>query len=320
MNKYLEFSAEVEYARANNKPIVALESTLITHGFPYPHNFELAAELEDIVRSHDAVPATIALMNGKIKIGLSTDDLKSLVDDTEVYKASRRDIPYFLTKQVSAGTTVAATLYCAHLAGIKIFATGGIGGVHRGDQLDISADLIELSRTPLAVICAGAKAILDLPRTLEFMETFSIPVIGYGTSSFPAFYTAQTQHKLYAQVDEVSDLASVLNTHWDLGMDAGVLIVNPIAEEDEIPAASIEPAINAALAKANSLEISGKAITPFLLQEVAAVTQGKSMLANKKLIKNNVTLAAQLANSVVSLNASMQLALRMTQEEDRLLN
>lgn len=298
MQAFFEFSDEVALAFQNKKPVLALESTLITHGLPFPDNINTALELEKIVREHDVVPATIAVIKGKIKIGLSLSEMKELVADNKVLKASRRDLAYVISQGLSAGTTVAATMYCADVAGIKIFATGGIGGVHRGDDQDISADLIELARTPMAVICAGAKAILDLSRTLEYLETHSVPVIGYKTDTLPAFYSASSTHKLPARCDELNDLAKLLKIHWALGMNSGVLIANPIPSENEIAAEVIEPAIAEALTHAEEERIRGKDVTPFLLAKVAKVTAGKSIEANVHLIKNNVRLGAQLAQKM----------------------
>jgi len=298
MQTFFEYSPEVKQALIEHQPIVALESTLITHGLPDPLNCETAIAAENIVRENGAIPATIAIINGKIKIGLTTSDLEKLVNDPHVTKASVRDIPHILTKRSNAGTTVAATVFCADAAGLKIFATGGIGGVHRGDDQDISADLIELSKTPMAVICAGAKAILDLPKTLEFLETFSIPVIGYRTSSFPAFYTAETPYILNTHYDDIASLAAHLKIHWQLNLRSGLLIVNPIPMDAEIPTDVIEPAIKEALKNAIQKKIYGKEITPYLLSEVATVTKGKSIESNITLIKNNVRLGALLAKHI----------------------
>ena len=297
MQQYFEYSTEVKNALDNKKPVLALESTIITHGMPYPANLETALVVEELARENNVTPATIAIMNGKIKIGLSRDELETLASQNS-HKAGTRDIPYYLSQRVNAGTTVAATLFCAHRAGIRVFATGGIGGVHHGSSQDISADLIELSRTPVAVICAGAKAILDLPRTLEFLETYNIPVVGYQTSTLPAFYTASTTYPLNCRIDDVTSLVNLLNIHWKLGMASGVLVTNPIPLDDEIPATIIEPVIEMALQSAQQKNISGKEITPFLLSEIAAVTKGKSMAANISLIKNNVSLGAQLAAAI----------------------
>lgn len=298
MRPFFEYSEEVAHAIKNKKPLLALESTLITHGLPYPHNLEIAKSVETIARDAGVTPATIAIMNGKIKIGLSESELGILIADKRAVKASTRDIPYVLSQKLNAGTTVAATLYCAHQAGIKVFATGGIGGVHRGEAGDISADLTELAKTPVAVVCAGAKAILDLPRTLEYLETLSIPVIGYQTDLLPAFYTKETPYKLHATASDIAALAAMLKIHWQLGMTSGILVANPIAESDEIPAQEIEPVIADALEQANRKGLTGKSITPFLLSEVANATKGKSMTANISLIKNNVRVGAELALAV----------------------
>lgn len=294
----MEYTAEVKAALSNRQPVLALESTIITHGMPYPDNLKTAQTVEALVRAQGVTPATIAIMNGKIKVGLSEQDLEQLVHDQGAMKASKRDIPYMLQRKLNAGTTVSATLFCAHLAGIKVFATGGIGGVHRGDAMDISADLIELAQTPLAVICAGAKAILDLPRTLEFLETYSVPVIGYGTQQLPAFYTRESEYRLPIQINKISELTDYLNIHWQLKIPSGVLIMNPVPKENEIAAAIIEPAIQAALQRALENNIVGKDMTPFLLKEVSMATQGKSLAANISLIKNNVLLGAQLAKQL----------------------
>lgn len=300
MQPFLEFSDEVATALHQNKPVLALESTIITHGLPYPHNLETAIICENIAREEGVTPATIAILNGKIKIGLSANELEQLVQDKQSIKASVRDLPLAISQRLSAGTTVAATMHCAHRAGIAVFATGGIGGVHRGDDQDISADLIELARTPVAVVCSGVKSILDLPRTLEYLETMSVPLIGYQTNNLPAFYTANTAHLLPATTNDLSQLADFINTHWQLGFNAGVLVANPIPSEHEIPAQDIEPVIQQALKLAQNKNIIGKAITPFLLNEVKNATAGKSMQANLALIKNNVLLGAKLAKTLIN--------------------
>ncbi|HHT0593419.1 TPA: pseudouridine-5'-phosphate glycosidase [Legionella anisa] len=301
MKQFFDYSPEVKSALENKKPVLALESTIISHGMPYPDNYETAQAVEHIVRGYDVTPATIAVIDGKIKIGLTQNELHHFAGNKEVLKASRRDLPFLAANRYSAGTTVAATLFCAAKAGIKLFATGGIGGVHRGDAQDISADLIEISRTPIAVICAGAKAILDLPRTLEFLETMSVPAIGYRTQVLPAFYTDSTQYSLSTWVEDVPTLAQIVTAHWDIGMSSGVLITNPIPAEFNIPLEVIEPVIMDAISKAEQNNISGKALTPFLLAEVAQLTQGKSLLANIALIKNNARLGAELARAVFAL-------------------
>lgn len=295
MQNFIEYSSEVRQAIENKQPILALESTIITHGLPYPHNLETAISLEKITRENNVTPATIAVLNGKIKIGLSQNELEHLSRDKNVRKVSRRDLAYAISQNISAGTTVAATLFCAAKTGIKVFATGGIGGVHRGDDFDISADLIELARNPVAVICAGAKAILDLPRTLEFLETFSVPVVGYRTPVLPAFYTDTTDYSLPASVNDVRSLVNMLQTHWQLGMSSGVLVTNPIPVEFAIRAEKIEPLIAKAIKQAIEQNICGKELTPFLLSEIASSTQGESIQANIALIENNVRLGAQVA-------------------------
>jgi pseudouridine-5'-phosphate glycosidase len=300
MQNFFEYSDEVKQALANNKPILALESTVITHGLPYPANAETGLALEQIARDLNVVPATIAIMNGKIKIGLTPQELDHLAQDKKVVKASKRYLPLVLSQKLAAGTTVAATLFCAAAAGIKVFSTGGIGGVHRGDAQDISADLVELAHTPVAVVCAGAKAILDLPRTLEFLETYSVPVVGFGTDHLPAFYTEKTEFKLTARADTVAELAAMLNVQRQLNMTAGMLVMNPIPTEHSIPADVIEPVIAAAIEKAEAAGIRGKEITPFLLSEVSQTTSGLSQRANIALIKNNVRLGAELAFALVN--------------------
>lgn len=301
MQTLFEFSNEVKNAISDRKPILALESTLITHGLPHPQNLETALALEQIARENGVTPATIAIMNGKVKIGLTHEELQTLVKDEKVVKASVRDLPYILSKKLNAGTTVASTLFCADYAGIKVFATGGIGGVHRGDDNDVSADLIELAKTPIAVVCAGAKAILDIPRTLEYLETHSVPVIGYRTDKLPAFYSTESAYSVQARVDDIASLAELMKTHWRLGLRSGVLITNPIPMSDEIPAEAIEPVIANALNQAKEKNIRGKNITPFLLSEVSTVTKGKSLQANIQLIKNNVRLGALLASKINSI-------------------
>jgi pseudouridylate synthase len=298
MEQFFEYSNEVSQAILDRRPVLALESTLITHGLPFPKNIETALLVENITRENGVTPATIAIMNGRIKIGLSKVELERLTEDKHVTKASVRDIPFILSKKLNAGTTVASTLFCAEYAGIKVFATGGIGGVHRGDDQDISADLIELSKRPIAVVCAGAKAILDLPRTMEFLETYSIPILGYRTDTLPAFYTAESAYKLPARVDDIASLVDVLKIHWQLGASSGVIVANPIPAIDEIPAEIIGPVISQALEKAEKQSINGKAITPFLLNEVSLATKGKSMQANINLIINNVRLGALLAQRI----------------------
>lgn len=299
---FFDYSDEVKHALDHKQPVLALESTVITHGLPYPINLETAFELEQMAYDCQVTPATIAILNGRIKIGLKKDELVQLAETPGILKATTRDLPYLLAQGLSAGTTVAATAYCAHAVGIKIFATGGIGGVHRGDSMDISADLLELTKTPVTVVCAGAKAILDLPKTLEFLETYHIPVIGYQTPVLPAFYTRETPYKLTARADDVVTLTKILQVQNQLHLKTGTLIVNPVPAKDEIPASFIEPIIIQAIRKANENQITGKELTPFLLSELARETDGKSMQANLALIKNNVKLGAELSYTLASSN------------------
>lgn len=299
MQSFFEYSEEVAEAIRERKPLLALESTLITHGLPYPHNLDIAKASEKIARDKGVVPATIALMNGKIKIGLSAAELELLASDKSCMKASTRDISHMLAQKINAGTTVAATLFCAHNAGIRVFATGGIGGVHRGDDNDVSADLLEIAKTPMAIVCAGAKSILDLPRTLEQLETLSVSVVGYQTKVLPAFYSATSPYELTCHVNDMAALAALAKAHWTLGLSTGILIANPIPLEDEVPAHEIEPVIANALVKAREENISGKAITPYLLAQIRGATQGDRVIAaNISLIKNNVRVGAELAGLV----------------------
>jgi len=297
MNKFIDMSKEVKEAMEEGKPVVALESTIISHGMPYPENIETAKTLENIIREHGAIPATIAIINGRVKIGLSKEELEFMGTSKEILKASRRDLPVVLAKGLSAATTVSATMICANLAGIKVFVTGGIGGVHRGAEqtFDISADLQELANTDVAVVCAGAKAILDLSRTLEYLETFGVPVVGFKTWEFPAFYTRESGLKVDYKVDDEIEAAKIIKTKWDLGLKGGVLIANPIPEEYALDKAYIDKAIEDALYEAEKRNIKGKEITPFLLDKIKDLTQGKSLKANIELVKNNAHVGAKIA-------------------------
>ena len=291
-------SPEVAQARLVGRPLVALESTVISHGMPWPDNLATAHMLEAAVRLEGAVPATIAVIDGKVRIGLQPGELERLArGDEPVQKLSRRDLAIRLCQGGLGATTVAATMVAAHAAGIQVFATGGIGGVHRGAQqsFDISADLSELSRTPVAVVCAGAKSILDLPLTLEVLETLGVPVLGYGTAAFPAFYSRDSGLKVDAQVDDPAGLAAICRTHWQLGLQSGVLVANPVPEELALDPAVAEAAIAQALQEAADQGIRGKDTTPFLLARVKALTGGESLKTNVALIENNARLAAQLA-------------------------
>lgn len=294
---YLSISHEVKSALAAGRPIVALESTIITHGMPYPQNLAMAGNVEAVVRAHGAVPATIAIMDGRFAVGVSGDDLERLaLEGGKAAKASRRDVASLLVKGGMAGTTVATTMQIAALAGIAVFATGGIGGVHRGAEatFDISADLEELGRTSVAVICAGAKSILDIAKTLEVLETNGVPVLGYGTDEFPAFWARVSGHKVDHRFDSIEDIAKVVALQVELGM-GGVLIANPIPEADELDAASIEARIAEAIRGAESEGVSRKALTPFLLNRIFELTEGKSLKANIALVENNAKVAAQIA-------------------------
>jgi pseudouridine-5'-phosphate glycosidase len=299
-NKYLEFSEEVQSALNENKPLVALESTIISHGMPYPQNYNTAKEVEDTVRANGAVPATIAILNGKIKIGLSEDDLQILSNSGDILKASRRDIPVIVSEKLNAATTVSATMICAALAGLKIFATGGIGGVHRDGYLsfDISADLTELSKTNVAIVSAGVKSILDIALTLEYLETLGVPVIGYGTDEFPAFYTRESGYKVNYQLDTPEQIASMIKTKWELGLNGGVIVANPIPEEYSMDKNKIDNAIEEALKNADKKGIKGKDVTPFLLGEIKNITGGSSLDSNIKLVLNNAKLAAKISASL----------------------
>lgn len=292
-------SPEVEAALKSGQPVVALESTVISHGLPWPENIHMAQELESIVRAAGAVPSTIAVIDGKLRAGLSEADIIRLADGkTPVRKISRRDFGSVIAQKQMGATTVAATMLVAHWAGIRVFATGGIGGVHRGQTWDVSADLIELSQTPVAVVCAGAKSILDLPRTLEWLETFGVPVVGYQTLEFPAFYTPRSGLNLVDCVDDAQQAAALLNAHWGLGLSNGVLFTVPIPETDALPEADILPKIEQAVAEAEKQGVVGKDVTPFLLSRLVEITGGESLRANLALLRNNTRVAAEIATAL----------------------
>ncbi len=296
----LEYSFEVRKAIDNNEPILVLESTIITHGMPYPENYQTAQMLENICRDNGVTPATIALIEGKIHIGLNDSDLKILSNlKTKVEKVSIRDISYCLAQGKSGGTTVAATSFLASLAGLEVFATGGIGGVHRGvvNSWDISADLQSLKNNPVIVISAGAKAILDISKTLEVLDSYSVPVMGYKTDDFPAFYSCTSGNKV-RRIDSAVEIASIWKKQRDLGFSTGFLIANPIPQEYEIPAEMIEEQILLALQEVSDLNISGKEITPFLLQRLYELTEGDSLSTNIELVKNNVRLGCEIAKEL----------------------
>ncbi|AVQ39698.1 pseudouridine-5-phosphate glycosidase [Clostridium botulinum] len=305
LEKYLEISKEVSEALKENKPVVALESTIISHGMPYPKNAETALNVEKIIRDKGAIPATIAILNGKLKVGLTKDEIEYLgKKGKEVVKTSRRDIPFILAKKLDGATTVASTMIVANLAGIKVFGTGGIGGVHRGAQesFDISADLQELANTNVAVVCAGAKSILDIGLTLEYLETQGVPVVGFGTEELPAFYTRKSGFKVDYRVDTAKELAEALKAKWDLGLKGGMVLGNPIPEEYQMDYDTITKAINDAVKEAEEKGIKGKESTPFLLAKVKDITKGKSLEANIQLVYNNVAVASDLAIELSKLN------------------
>ena len=303
MNKYLSISTEVQKALDEGRPIVALESTIISHGMPYPQNVETALKVEHTIREGGAVPATIAIIKGKLKAGCTPDEIEYLGRKGQaVTKASRRDLPVLIANGEDGATTVATTMIIAAMAGIRVFATGGIGGVHRGAEktMDISADLEELAMTPVMVICAGAKSILDLGLTLEYLETKGVPVIGYGTEELPAFYTRHSGFKVDYRIDTPEHLAAVFRTKLELGMRGGMLVTNPIPEEYSMPADVINHAIDEAIDEANHLGIRGKETTPFLLAKVKELTGGDSLESNIQLVLNNARLAARTAAALTT--------------------
>ena len=301
MNRYLDIAPEVQEALANGKPVVALESTIISHGMPYPQNVETALQVEKIIRANGAVPATIAVIGGRMKAGLTAEEIDYLgKTGAGVAKASRRDLPVLVALGRDGATTVTTTMMIAHMAGISVFATGGIGGVHRGatETMDISADLEELSRTSVAVVCAGAKSILDIGLTLEYLETKGVPVIGYCTEDMPAFYTRESGFKVDYRLDTPQEIAAAIKAKLDLGIKGGMLITDPVPEEFSMDKAVIDHAIDEALNEAKQLGIHGKATTPFLLAKVKELTGGSSLKTNIALVYNNVTLAAQIAKEL----------------------
>lgn len=298
MSDHLALSPEVHDALENRRPVVALESTIIAHGMPYPKNVETAIRVEKAVRETGAVPATCAIIGGKLKAGLSVAELELLGQEGfAIPKASRRDLPYLVSQGKNGATTVASTMIIARLAGIRIFATGGIGGVHRGAAatMDISADLQELAHTPVAVVSAGAKSILDLGLTLEYLETFGVPVIGFGTDEFPAFYTRRSGYSVDYRLDSPADIAKLLKIKWDMGLSGGALIANPVPEQYQLDPDVMQRAIEDALADADRKGVKGKAITPFLLAAIEKLTGGKSLEANIELVLGNARLGGEVA-------------------------
>jgi len=305
MNKYLDIAEEVKSALAAGRPVVALESTIISHGMPWPKNLDTALEVEEVVRAAGALPATVAIIGGRLKAGLSRADLECLAKaGPSVTKASRRDFPRLLAEGGMGATTVAGTMIVASMAGIRIFATGGMGGIHRGAEStwDISADLDELARTSVAVVCAGAKSILDLPKTLEYLETKGVPVIGYRTQELPAFYTSHSGIMLEERAESPSEIAAMLEAKWAAGLDGGVVVANPIPEEYSMDPETINPAIDTAVADARRLGISGKRLTPFLLARIVELTGGDSLESNIALVKHNAALAAAIASAYASIH------------------
>ncbi len=303
-NSFLAVDPEVADAVASRRPVVALESTIITHGMPYPHNLETARGVEEVVRAGGAVPATIAILDGILRVGLASADLDRLAGRSggAVVKASRRDLAAVLARGGTAGTTVATTMIAAHRAGVAVFATGGIGGVHRGAEqtFDISADLLELSRTPVAVVCAGAKSILDIGKTLEVLETHGVPVLGYRTDAFPAFYARTSGHPVDQRVESAAEIARIIATARRLQLGSGMVIANPIPEADALDPAVMDGRIAEAIADAERAGVSRKALTPYLLQRLYELTEGRSLKANVALVRNNAALAADIAGALAA--------------------
>ncbi|WP_296946380.1 pseudouridine-5'-phosphate glycosidase [uncultured Massilia sp.] len=297
MQAFLQYSPEVQAARAAGTPVVALESTIISHGMPYPQNVQTAREVEQVIRDAGAVPATIALIDGKVCIGLSDAQLELLGQSKDALKVSRRDLAYVLATKKLGATTVAATMICARLAGIEVFVTGGIGGVHRGAEtsFDISADLQELAQTGVAVVCAGVKSILDIGLTLEYLETHGVPVVSVGQAAFPAFFTRDSGFQADFRLDGADDQARFIRTKWQLGLQGGVVVSNPVPEAAAMPPDEIDAIIARALGEADAQGVKGKAVTPFLLARIKELTGGRSLATNIALVKHNALVGAQLA-------------------------
>lgn len=303
MKEYIDISPEVKNAMESGKPVVALESTIISHGMPYPKNLETAEKVEEIIRERGAVPATIGIMKGRLKIGLTKEELKYFATEKGILKTSRRDIPYITANKLDGATTVASTMILAGMAGIKVFVTGGIGGVHRGGEnsFDISADLMEFSKTDMAVICAGAKSILDIGLTLEYLETQGVPVVGFGTEYFPAFYTRSSGHKADYRIDDASSMAKIMKDKWALNLRGGLVIGNPIPKEAELDPEFINGEIDKAVNLAEEKGIQGKEVTPFLLSHLKEATKGKSLDANIELVYQNARVGADIAVAYAAL-------------------
>jgi pseudouridine-5'-phosphate glycosidase len=300
MHRFLQLSPEVQAARAAGTPLVALESTIISHGMPYPQNVQTAREVEQIIRDGGAVPATIAIIGGKICVGLTDEQLELLGQSPEAMKVSRRDLAYVLAQNKLGATTVAATMICAQLAGIPVFVTGGIGGVHRGAEtsFDISADLQELAQTNVAVVCAGVKSILDIGLTLEYLETHGVPVVSVGQPGFPAFFTRESGFNADFQLDTAAEQAAFIQTKWRLGLKGGVVVSNPVPANEAMPRAEIDAITVQALQEAQENGVTGKKVTPFLLARIKTLTQGRSLATNIALVKNNARVGAALARAM----------------------
>ncbi len=301
-SNYLDIKPEVSEALKAGKPVVALESTIIAHGMPYPKNVETAIKVEEVIKEGGAVPATIAIIDGRIKIGLTKEEIEYLGTADNVMKVSRRDFPLVIAKKLDGATTVAGTMIAASMAGIKLFVTGGIGGVHRGagESFDISADLEELKMTDVAVVCAGVKSILDIGATLEYLETAGVPVVTFGADEFPAFYSRRSGFAAECRIDEAKDVAEMLRAKEALGLRGGMLIACPVPEEDEIPYEKMDGVIKEALAECEKQGVKGKRITPFLLSKVKDLTEGSSLEANIKLVLNNARIGAEIATNMTS--------------------
>lgn len=297
LKKYVEYSDEVKKAMEEGKPVVALESTIISHGMPYPQNIETAKACEEIIRENGGVPATTAIIGGKIKIGLSDEELEFMATSKDIIKASRRDFAYIVSQGLNGATTVASTIIASRLAGIKIFVTGGLGGVHRHAEVtfDISRDLEELAANDIMIVCAGCKSILDIGLTLEYLETKGVPVFGYQTDYMPAFFTRKSEFKVDYNIKNPKEAAEAAKAQWELGLQGGILLTNPIPESDSMDEEKINSAIEKALVEAEEKGIHGKETTPFLLSKVLEVTEGKSLEANIALVKNNARLGAEVA-------------------------
>jgi len=291
-------SAEVRESKKKLSPVVALESTVLTHGLPRPQNLQLAHDMESAVREEGATPATIGFLDGQLHIGLSEDELDRLANEKAPYKVGPRDFATVISQRASGGTTVAGTMLACKHSNIKVFATGGIGGVHRESSFDISADLQALGTIPMIVVCAGAKAILDLPATLEYLETMSVPVVGYGTDEFPAFYSRESGLDVSVKLDTPQQIVDFAKAHWNAGLQSAILVANPVPRLDAIPASELEPIIKTASIEAQEKKIHGKELTPFLLQRISELTAGKSMASNLSLLLNNARLAAQIAQAL----------------------